>query len=463
MTLRPWQETCLAQVLEWYEHEDHFMCLATPGAGKTILAANVAKKLIEAGQIDFVLGMSPSAEVAQSTTSTFRNVLGRRFDGRIGAVGAAYTYQSLLHFKPDFWEIFDRHRVLVVLDEIHHCSGSDYQNANAWGLEILTNIQSRASFTLALSGTPWRSDDLPIVLAKYSDPEGKIRCNFEYGLRQAIADGVCRIPKIVLIDHGEVHISGQDIEPRSFASLSELMKSRAVRYEDLIQDIEAIRFMLGRGCKKLAEIKRNNPKAAGFVVASSVKHAQLIADELASTFRQSVRVVTYKNPDASIEIEEFRNSCNDWIVSVGMISEGTDIPRLQICCHLSVIKTELHYRQVLGRILRMTHDKDRTGWLFTFAETTLVQYAHDLKYEIPEARVISLKATFQPAAVEHVGNNCPSAAQMPICVGGRNDMNRDLPAIAFTSSSNTEAVFRPQLNFVGQFREQVISTFTSPF
>ena len=44
-----------------------------------------------------------------------------------------------------------------------------------------------------------------------------------------------------------------------------------------------------------------------------------------------------------------------WIISVGMISEGTDIPRLQICCHLSLIRTELHYRQVLGRVLRMTN------------------------------------------------------------------------------------------------------------
>ena len=32
-----------------------------------------------------------------------------------------------------------------------------------------------------------------------------------------------------------------------------------------------------------------------------------------------------------------------------MISEGTDIPRLQLCCYLSRIRTELHYRQVLGR------------------------------------------------------------------------------------------------------------------
>ena len=47
-----------------------------------------------------------------------------------------------------------------------------------------------------------------------------------------------------------------------------------------------------------------------------------------------------------------------------MISEGTDIPRLRVCCHLSRIRTELRYRQVLGRILRrIKRDLFMTGRL----------------------------------------------------------------------------------------------------
>ncbi|HCP01716.1 MAG TPA: diguanylate cyclase, partial [Rhodospirillaceae bacterium] len=51
-----------------------------------------------------------------------------------------------------------------------------------------------------------------------------------------------------------------------------------------------------------------------------------------------------------------------------MISEGTDIPRLQVCCYLSRIRTELHYRQVLGRVLRRTGEPDNQAWLFMLAE-----------------------------------------------------------------------------------------------
>ena len=86
--------------------------------------------------------------------------------------------------------ILRNHRVFVVFDEIHHCSGSEVENANIWGQQVLTKIQGLATFTLALSGTPWRSDSLPIVMGEYSDPDGQLLVDYQYTLKQAIADGV---------------------------------------------------------------------------------------------------------------------------------------------------------------------------------------------------------------------------------------------------------------------------------
>ncbi|MFA0233502.1 diguanylate cyclase, partial [Vibrio sp. 10N.261.45.A7] len=73
-----------------------------------------------------------------------------------------------------------------------------------------------------------------------------------------------------------------------------------------------------------------------------------------------------------------------WIVSVGMISEGTDIPRLQVCCHMSSVKTELYFRQVLGRILRVNNVKNKQAWLFTFAEQNLIEFSERIEQDIPE-------------------------------------------------------------------------------
>lgn len=67
-----------------------------------------------------------------------------------------------------------------------------------------------------------------------------------------------------------------------------------------------------------------------------------------------------------------------------MISEGTDIPRLQVCCYLSRIRTELHYRQVLGRVLRRTGESDDQAWLFMLAEPTLQGFAERIADDLPD-------------------------------------------------------------------------------
>jgi superfamily II DNA or RNA helicase len=50
-----------------------------------------------------------------------------------GAVGCSYTHQSMQSFKENFWQLLKQNRVFVVFDEIHHCSGSSLEYANAWG------------------------------------------------------------------------------------------------------------------------------------------------------------------------------------------------------------------------------------------------------------------------------------------------------------------------------------------
>ena len=148
------------------------------------MVASVAKALFERGKIDFVVCFSPSRAVSQSVSTTFSRILGKSFNGQIGAAGGSYTYQSMATLPKDLWRVLSDHRVLVVLDEIHHCSGSnsdDLALGNSWGRTILERIQGHASFTIALSGTPWRTDNTPIALARYTQPDGELHCDYEYG------------------------------------------------------------------------------------------------------------------------------------------------------------------------------------------------------------------------------------------------------------------------------------------
>ncbi len=384
--LRAWQAECAVQVIDKFtsNKRPHFFCQATPGAGKTVMAAEVANRLFEEGMIDLVLCFSPSLSVAEGMKKTFSWKLECSFNGGLGSLGGSYTYQSIRFLDENFWSTVSKYRVLVVFDEIHHCSFDDEGRSNSWGLEIVSKIQGFARYTLALSGTPWRSDRLPIVMAEYSDPDGKVICDYQYGLQQAVEDGVCRRPKIVLIDNEHLSVKvGSDNQ--HFVSILDCLKQSDVSYQSVIHNEDAMNYILNSGCRKLKQIRQESPSAGGLVVASSIKHAKDIQKRLVEHFNQSACIVTYHHDNPLNEIESFRYSNVQWIVSVGMISEGTDIPRLQVCCHMSSVKTELYFRQVLGRILRINDSPNQEAWLYTFAEESLIGFAERIEQDIPDS------------------------------------------------------------------------------
>lgn len=380
--LRSWQRECVELAVKKYTAIDkHFLCQATPGAGKTIMAASLAKTLFDKGMIDRVICFSPSVEVANNIKSTFGKIIGCSFDGSFTAVGASMTYQSLCSIPESTWGGLRKYRTFFIFDEIHHCSFSqDKSKINTWGERVVFHLQGIATYTLALSGTPWRSDALPIALVNYSDLESKLICDYQYSLSQAIRDNVCREPKIVLVD-SNIITYGQV----TYGSIAEFVKQAQSTYQEVLNNDSALRYLLKLAVLKLSEIRVSNPTAGGLVVASSVKHAEMINSLLIEEFHQTSTIVTYLHDNSTQKINSFKSSTEQWIVSVGMISEGTDIPRLQVCCHLSSIKTELYFRQVLGRILRSSQEKIEFAWLYTFAETNLVEFAERINVDIPDS------------------------------------------------------------------------------
>lgn len=456
---RKWQSQCIEIALEHYTSTPHFFCQATPGAGKTRMAAELARRLLEQDKIDLVLCFAPSCQVVDGFRTTFSAVLGRRLDGLIGAIGTASTYQAMEHQDDAFWRLFDDYRVFAIFDEIHHCSGHDPLLSNAWGQQILLNMQDRAALTLALSGTPWRSDDRGIALARYSNPEGRLICDYRYGLKEAIFDGVCRSPRIVLLDNQMLRLkedSASDSTVKIFPSIAKLLRESPVSYEDLICHEEALSQLLDLGSKKLDEVRMLKPNAAGLVVATNIEHAHQIGMAL-NDKGESFQVVTTRTPDAQQVINEFKNSDCRWIVAVGMISEGTDIPRLQVCCYLSRIRTELHYRQVLGRVLRRMGEIDDKAWLFVLAEPTLKRFSQRIADDLPEdlAVVCSLDAPAPEA--------CSIEGELDCSVNTRpEDLGSSTPTITaqkFLSRVDLSPTSAYQISFSKNYRQQLLAVF----
>lgn len=460
MQLRIWQQNCVNAAIKHYKTKPHFFCLATPASGKTMMAAALSKKLKDMGLIDFVICFSPSVTVANSIKETFGKILNARFDGVIGALGKSYTYQSMLYLDDEFWHILNTHRVLVIFDEIHHCAGDSERNTNAWGEPILSNIKGKATYTLALSGTPWRSDTLPITLAEYSGINGQIICDYIYGLTQAIKDKVCRNPNIVLIDNENIIVTKKDTEKQVFTSFIDLFNKKIISYSELIQNETALKYILNGAISKLEEIRSLNSKAGGLIVASTVAHANIIYKLMTEYFNKDIVLVTHKQVNSTDIISNFRRSQQAWIVSVGMISEGTDIPRLQVCCHLSRVKTELYFRQILGRVLRRTNSINERAWLYTFSEPQLSEYAHRLNQEIPEQNIVINESFIIYDNQNKIKNSSSSLKKK------HSDEEEEQQEIYLSNDINTVdkiSQHSSQMFISDNFRQQIIETFQSPF
>jgi superfamily II DNA or RNA helicase len=219
-------------------------------------------------------------------------------------------------------------------------------------------------------------------------PSNKISCDYVYGLAEAIQDNVCRIPQIIAVDNNNISVVDDD-ETKTFTSFKCLLSQSIIPYQEIIENEKVIKYVISSAQKKLNKIRAKNSDAAGLIVASSVEHARQISTLMKACFNEDAVVVTDRENEPTNIIQQFRHAKTKWVISVGMISEGTNIPRLQVCCHLTNIKTEMHFRQILGRILRRTGSMNQEAFMSMPAEPKLLEFAYRVKQDVPfEADVV---------------------------------------------------------------------------
>lgn len=409
--------------------------------------------------VDLVMCFSPTSIVALDFAESLSSEFNSRFDGRLGAMGHSTTYQNMQFLDDFFWQLFREYRVFVIFDEIHHCAGSKVENANSWGEQIISRVQQQAEYTLALTGTPWRSDKTPIVLANYCK-DNKIICDYTYGLTEAIKDSVCRVPQITVLDNDDISVIN-DSECKNFSSFIDLIKQKLVSYKNIVEDEGVISELIYRANRKLEELRVDNKNAGGLIVANSVEHAVDIQLLLKSTIGEDSTIVTYREEFPNEIIRSYRSNSSKWLISVGMVSEGTNIPRLQVCIHLTNIITELHFRQILGRILRFTDLPINIGYQFMLAHPELVDFAYRVAEDVPdEADVVKfekLSASFKNKTKSHKQKNKTTeliSSDADINVSGTYGQTTD-EAAGETKNPLTES-YEKMLGIVGRFKDEVL-------
>ena len=110
--------------------------------------------------------------------------------------------------------------------------------------------------------------------------------------------------------------------------------------------------VLKKANDQLRNIRSEQRDAGGLVIATDQDHAQQIAILLRDRFGVPADVVVSDDPGASKKIAEFSENDRPWLVSVRMVSEGVDIPRLRVGVFATTTSTELFFRQAVGRFVR---------------------------------------------------------------------------------------------------------------
>ncbi len=333
--------------------------MATPGAGKTTFALRLATELLTDRTVDQVTVVAPTEHLKHQWSAAAARLgiqLDSNFSNSTGGTsgdfhGVVVTYAQVASHPFKHRVRTENRRTLVILDEIHHAG-----DAKSWG-DAVAEAFGDATRRLALTGTPFRSDDSQIPFVNYEPDESgfpRSSADYTYGYSEALADGVVR-PVVFLAYSGEAQwrdSAGEEYSARLGEPLSAEQTARAWRTA-LDPAGDWMSKVLTAADTRLRQLRATGmPDAGGLVIATDQEKARDYAELLEHISGSKPAVVLSDDPTSSQRIGEFANSTDPWMVAVRMVSEGVDVPRLAVGVYATSASTPLYFAQAIGRFVR---------------------------------------------------------------------------------------------------------------
>lgn len=380
--LRGWQRRALVKYLAAQPRD--FLAVATPGSGKTTFALKVAAELLGQRAVEQITVVVPTEHLkVQWAQAAARHgiALDPKFSNSNAHTSGEYhgvmvTYAQVAAHPTLHRVRTEQRRTLVVFDEIHH--GGD---AKTWG-DAIREAFDDATRRLALTGTPFRSDDSPIPFVAYesgADGVRRSRADHTYGYAEALADGVVR-PVVFLAYSGEARwrdSAGEEHAARLGEPLTAEHTARAWRTA-LDPAGEWMPAVIAAADERLRQKRAHVPDAGGMIIASDRTAARAYAALLTRLTAEAPTVVLSDDPGSSARISEFAAGTSRWLVAVRMVSEGVDVPRLSVGIYATSASTPLFFAQAIGRFVRSRRPGE-TASIFLPSVPNLLQLASELE------------------------------------------------------------------------------------
>ncbi|MGB3661811.1 DEAD/DEAH box helicase, partial [Mycolicibacter algericus] len=353
-------------------------------AGKTTFALRIVAELLADRTVERITIVVPTdhLKVQWATAAAEHGIaLDPRFSNSDAQTSSEYhgvvvTYAQVASHPTRHRVRTEAAKTLVIFDEIHH--GGD---AKSWG-DGIREAFSDATRRLALTGTPFRSDDSPIPFVNYEpDGSGHLRsvADDSYGYPEALADGVVR-PVVFMAYSGEARwrdSAGEEYTARLGEPLTAEHTARAWRTA-LDPNGEWMPAVIAAADTRLRQKRQHVPDAGGMIIASDQKAARAYAALVTRLTGEAPTVVLSDDAGASDKIAQFATATSRWLVAVRMVSEGVDVPRLAVGVYATSASTPLFFAQAIGRFVRSRRPGE-TASIFLPSVPSLLQLASELE------------------------------------------------------------------------------------
>lgn len=421
--LRTWQQ----EALQLYDlhMEENFLLEATPGAGKTRFSGEVGKRLLDRHEVRALLVIVPTSRLRKQTADAFSELgiqIDPRWSGTTSLIngkfcGAVVTYQwvagnaTLLRAQVS-WQ-----NTLAILDEVHHAGEAEHLT---WGKALREALQP-AYRRLLTTGTPFRTDlnEIPFVGYVHFERGNVAVPDYRINYGEALRQEPPIVRSVFFPRHGGT-MEWEDEDGHVLATFEDELDDRG-QSRRLRTALDAngghMGGLLHDAHRKLMELREHDPDAGGLIIAMDTKHAQAIVKRLRQEFGIHAVIATSKNesfdepePHAEAVIEAFAKSDKPWLVTVKMVSEGVDIPRLRVCVFASNVVTELFFIQAVGRVVRVesSHD-DHSAYFYIPDDPRLRTFAKQIR----DARDIALREKKRRDRVEELIEEAEEAIAPP--------------------------------------------------
>ena len=389
---------------------------AFPGTGKTYASLLAANYMLHTGIVEHVIYCVPWDNLRSSEKGVARQAQ-KDFDIELidcqnpthlldlndgYSQGAVVTYGQLSGKCAGPLSALCRdYRVLVIADEMHHL-----EENKGWGASYM-RVFKDAHFHLMTTGTPIRSDGTNMPLVRYVK-DGRMQrivTNYDFGYEEALrADGG---PDVLQINFepwdGEVTWKVKNPDGTETEHVHGISEDLRATYQDRLpkQEIEQLEGDRLRHCLDIPQIeskagrtlrpdekakendkfiakafadadkwllgtrKREDRNATGLIVCSKCNEANAMADYVEHVTGQRPAVIhggtdgeANATKDARKWLKRYQSKHPNsdlprWIISVGMLKEGVDVPQLAALLYATNITAPLSWIQIVGRILRI--------------------------------------------------------------------------------------------------------------